>query len=99
MNKRGLTKSFYNLTEYKSHQLFFDSKKYYSPGWENSGVFSNPQLNDKYRPSSNGPAANGAVALPSDWPGRDGGLYRGAVPPLQLKSPTKLRHYNSFSVD
>ncbi|MCE7910180.1 MAG: hypothetical protein DYG84_00330, partial [Candidatus Brocadia sp. AMX3] len=59
-----------------------DSKEYYSRGFEDAGVEADPHLDGNYYPDPNGPAADGAVPLPTDWPGQDYGDYRGALPPL-----------------
>jgi len=87
---------FMSLSEFKSSPFFTVSKKHYESGWEDSGIEANPQLDSEYRPDRDGPAARGAVSLPSDWPGQGGGNYRGALPPAlkgpkkQLKGPKKL---------
>lgn len=76
--------SFKSLAEYKSSQFFQDSKTYYAPGFENSGIEADPLLAADYRPDPYGPAATGAVRLPSGLPGNDGGTFRGAFPPTSI---------------
>ena len=81
-------KHFDSLKEFKSSQFFEESKKYYPPGWENSGVEADPKLDSEYYPDPNGPAATGAIDLSSKgWPGIDGGKYRGALPPKVASEP------------
>ncbi|MCF6158847.1 MAG: hypothetical protein E3K32_09805 [wastewater metagenome] len=75
------SKDFTSLEAFKSSLYFHVTKKYYSPGWEASGVEADPQLDDEYRPNPGSPAAKGAVPLPAGWPGNDGKKYRGALPP------------------
>lgn len=89
------TLDFDSLAEFKTSSFFIDSKAHYPAGWENSGIEANPQMNNKYQPVSDGPAAIGAVTLPSDWPGRDGGVYRGALPP---KEPDLLEPLQGFKI-
>ncbi|GAB62034.1 hypothetical protein KSU1_C0438 [Candidatus Jettenia caeni] len=72
---------FKSLSAFKSSPLFDASRKYYAPGWEKNGTEANPQLDKDYYPAPDGPAATGAIPLPSSWPGLDGGGYRGALPP------------------
>ncbi|UJS16857.1 MAG: right-handed parallel beta-helix repeat-containing protein [Candidatus Jettenia sp.] len=81
--KKSSKKHFMSLSEFKSSRFFKSSKKYYPPGLENSGIEADPQLDKNYYPDPNGPAATGAIPLPSGWPGRDGKKYRGALPPQQ----------------
>ena len=78
---KGNLNNFMSLAEFKSSQYFHITKKYYSPGWENSGTEADPRLDSEYRPDPNGPAAKGAVPLPTGWPGQDGEKYRGALSP------------------
>ena len=81
---------FMSLSEFKASQFFLLSKKYYPPGWENSGIEADPKLDSKYRPDPNGIAAKGAVSLPSDWPGKDSEIYRGALTPIKQSPPQNL---------
>jgi hypothetical protein len=76
------TSNFRGLSEFSASQCFTDSKEYYSRGFEDAGVEADPHLDGNYYPDPNGPAADGAVPLPTDWPGQDYGDYRGALPPL-----------------
>lgn len=79
----GSKQNFESLAEFIGSAYQEDTKSYYSPGWENSGVEANPQLNQDYYPSSNGPAASGAVDLSSKgWPGVVGETFRGALAPV-----------------
>jgi hypothetical protein len=81
--------SFINLAEFKTSQLYLDSKSHYGPGFESSSIEADPQLDDDYYPSSDGPAAHGAIALPAGWPGGQGVDYRGALAPRnQGKQPS-----------
>jgi hypothetical protein len=73
--------NFISLAEFKKSDYFQDTKKKYSPGWENTGIEANPELDNEYYPSCSGPAATGAILLPSHWPGQDEGKYRGALSP------------------
>lgn len=74
-------KSFQSLAEFKNSNYYLATKSYYPPGWESSGVEADPQLDKDYRPAPNSPATNGAIRLPAGFPGNDGGIYRGALPP------------------
>ena len=75
--------SFMSLNEFKSSQLFKNSQTIYAPGFENSGIEVNPQLDSNYRPAADSPAATGSIDLTKKgWPGVDGRTYRGALNPL-----------------
>jgi len=75
------TSDFQSLAQFKGSPLFIESKRYYSPGFENSGAEADPGLDAEYRPAERGPAATGAVSLPADWPGNRGEKFRGAFAP------------------
>jgi len=57
------------------------TRSFYAPGWESQSVEADPQLDGDYRPSLDGPAARGAVALPAGLPGDAGETFRGALTP------------------
>lgn len=76
--------NFRSMSAFKASQFFQDSKQYYGPGFENSGIEANPLLAADYHPDPYGPAATGAVRLPSELPGNDGGTYRGALSPTSI---------------
>jgi PKD repeat protein len=70
---------FSSLSDFKASQLFVESKAYYAPGWENSGIEADPLLDNEYFPAIGGPSVSGAVDLSSKgWPGTGAGGYRGA---------------------
>ncbi|HEV7240999.1 MAG TPA: hypothetical protein VGQ36_17300 [Thermoanaerobaculia bacterium] len=59
-----------------------DSKTFYAPGFEASGIDGNPQLDANYRPSISGPAATGAVDVSATgFPGATADVWRGALAP------------------
>ena len=92
----GEKRSHFNtVSEFKAAQFFVDSKISYPSGLEKSGIEINPQLDSKYYPQSGSPAVSGAIPLPLDWPGQDGGKYRGALHP-KLTSPQTLRIIREF---
>ena len=77
------TVSFNNLADFKSSIYFNLTKAYYPPGWENSGVWGDPEIDENYRPSQSSIAASGAVDLSSkNWPGLSGETFRGALSPF-----------------
>ena len=74
--------SFNSLADFKSSSYWAATKAYYPPGWEASGIEADPKLDGSYSPSSNGPAASGAIDLSGKhWPGLVGETFRGAIPP------------------
>jgi hypothetical protein len=74
---------FMNLDEFKYSHFFRETMNHYYPGWENSSIETDPQLDSEYYPDPNGSAATGSIDLSSKgWPGVDGGKYRGALPPI-----------------
>jgi hypothetical protein len=75
------SRDFFSLNEFKRSEQYRNTRSYYLPGWENSGIEADPRLDSDYRPDPKGPAASGAIALPAGWPGNDRGKYRGALPP------------------
>jgi len=73
---------FDNLNDFKTSSYFATTQTYYTPGWENSGVEADPELDTSYRPSVDGPASFGAVDLSGKgWPGLSGETFRGAIDP------------------
>ena len=78
----SITESFNSLSDFKNSQFFTDSKRIYPPGFENFGIEADPEIDREYRPAADNPAATGAIDLSlKEWPGVDGGIYRGALPP------------------
>ena len=76
---------FSSLIEFKDSGLIEATRSYYSPGWEQSGVEINPELNANYIPQNHQEAWLGGVDLShTAWPGTQslaGAPYRGAVIP------------------
>jgi len=80
---------FASLAELLGSRFQAATRSFYGPGWESGSVQADPLLDDHYRPAADGPAATGAVALPRDFPGLDGGSYRGALPPAAGPAPDR----------
>lgn len=75
-------RDFSSLVQFKSDNFFVLTSSQYPPGWENSGIEADPELDGYYRPVPGGPGATGAVDLSSKgWPGSEKGNYRGALSP------------------
>lgn len=65
------------------------SKTYYAPGWDNSSIEADPDLDANFVPAFGSPANSGAVDLAGrGWPGFDGLPYRGAKPPAGVTTTT-----------
>ncbi|UCH82335.1 MAG: hypothetical protein JSW20_06790 [Nitrospiraceae bacterium] len=72
---------FHTLSQFRSDNFFAVTQSHYPPGWENSGVEADPQLDNQYRPLAGSPAGSGAIDLSSNgWPGTHDGGFRGAQP-------------------
>jgi hypothetical protein len=93
------SKNFNSLAEFKADSFFIETQTHYSPGWENSGIEADPQLDENYRPAPNGPAATGAIDLAGKgWPGVDGSSYRGALSPIEDANPPTRSNPDKFSL-
>jgi hypothetical protein len=72
-----------DVTQLQASQAFRDSKTYYAPGWEFSGLSEDPQLDSAYKPQ-NPHCQTGAVDLTTkNWPGTETSYeaWRGAIQP------------------
>jgi len=96
----GSTKDFSHLIDLKNDTDYINfSKQYYSPGWENSGVEGNPELDINYLPSSSGLAASGAINLSSkSWPGLVNEIFRGALDPNGTLSVSESEFSDSIEI-
>jgi hypothetical protein len=68
--------------DYDDLAEFLSSSFHRDTGWDANSVQADPQLDAEYRPAASGPAASGAVALPSGLPGNTGETFRGALAPV-----------------
>lgn len=71
---------FDTLRDFLNSSSFQASKDMLDTGWESNGIEADPRLDEQKHPSDNGPAAMGAILLPSHFPGPRH-VYRGALPP------------------
>ncbi len=74
------TRDFDSLEEFIQSSTFEDSKQMISTGWEANGIEADPELDSGFYPSATGPAASGAIPLPSSLPGPRH-AHRGALAP------------------
>ena len=65
----GSTRNFSSLAEFKNSNHYAVTKKYYSPGWEASGLEVNPQLDKNYVPQNDAAWFGGVDLSKKDWPG------------------------------
>lgn len=73
---------FASLNDFVGSAPWRATRAYYGPGWEQSGVEGDPQLDANHRPAAQGPAAQGAIPLASrGWPGASDQSFRGARAP------------------
>jgi hypothetical protein len=82
---RSGLRNFASLNEFKKSACFRETQSYYAPGWENSGIEADPELDADYRPAAKGPAAKGTIKLPPLWPGTNAHQYRGAMSPTSKR--------------
>ena len=70
------------VSQLRASQAFSDSQAYYAPGWENSGLSVDPQLDSTYKPQT-ASCQTGAVNLTTKgWPGTASyEAWRGAMNP------------------
>ena len=70
------------VSQLRASQAFLDSQTYYAPGWENSGLSVDPQLDSTYKPQT-ASCQTGAVNLTTKgWPGTASyEAWRGAMNP------------------
>lgn len=70
------------VSQLRTSQAFIDSQAYYAPGWENSGLSLDPQLDHTYKPQATS-CQTGAVDLTTTgWPGTATyEAWRGAINP------------------
>ena len=80
----GSTGHFSSLAKFKSSKHYAVTKKYYTPGWEASGLEVNPQLDKNYAPQNDAAWFGGVDLSKKGWPGTQslkGDPYRGAIAP------------------
>ena len=77
--------TFTTVRQLRESQAFLDSQAYYAPGWENSGLSVDPQLDRTYTPQT-ASCQRGAVNLTTKgWPGTARyEAWRGAIDPSDV---------------
>jgi hypothetical protein len=98
--ENGSKKNFAHLNDLKNDSQYMSfSRQYYTPGWENSGLEGNPELDANFIPSSTGLAASGAIDLSNKgWPGITGEIFRGALDPNSVLAVSDEEFSHSLKI-
>lgn len=76
------SEDFATLAEFLASPSFVDSQAMVEGGWESNGVEADPLLDADLAPAADGPAADGAIELPAEFPG-ERHPHRGALAPAR----------------
>lgn len=77
----GKRESYDSFSDYMNSCCKSASSRFYNAGWDDKSIYADPRLDEKYRPSADGPAGRAGVPLSSSWPKSANSHYRGAIRP------------------